>query len=618
MQNNSTRKNMKFQRDTSVWTAIAAAQILLAGLARPADAELTRLALVIDSTQSFVAFSGDIEGVLPLAEQVPGSLTTALQGTFDADLIGTAGVWSQIRFLSSGQILAVGHLGSALPGNAPADLAYVINFDDETNPLLGYAALRASTFQLTSGFDAIDSSGMFSLGDLFATLSGTFDYDIFGQAVGSSPYSLTGQLNGQGTIAQIKDTLYLTIPIDVSFHFPGLVNGLTLNHYYTGQIVASAHVVPEPSTLALVGVIATGGIVLQLRRRSNTISWLLSPSWLVGIVMGQGVRRQPSRRTAPPMSSTIAIALFLVSLGGWTAAKCRAEPLKVMSFNILMAALEEGPENHWFNPANPADARRLTAFNVIRDEAPDILGLQEVSTQQLADLNGQYSPGEGLLEYDHYAVDPGINGYFTAIYYRSDRFSRVDQGAFSLTTTPDVLQTWRTTTWVVLADSQTGQQYFVVSTHLDPFSTDDRTFGGELIQSKLQELAGGLPTLVTGDFNAPEASAALLALTAPAGSGAITLSDPYRQLHPVRTLTESTGSNFTGLTFGARIDFVLSSADFLPESASIVRTSYNGRYPSDHYPVTVAFDVAMVPEPSTFGLAAVGMLGLFALRKRRR
>jgi endonuclease/exonuclease/phosphatase family metal-dependent hydrolase len=138
-----------------------------------------------------------------------------------------------------------------------------------------------------------------------------------------------------------------------------------------------------------------------------------------------------------------------------------------------------------------------------------------------------------------------------------------------------------------------------------------------LIQSKLQELSRGLPILVMGDFNDSETSPALLSLTAPVAPDATSLMDPYRQLHPVRTFTESTGSAFSGLTIGSRIDFILSTPEFTPETAAIVRTSYAGNWPSDHYPVTVTFDVATVPEPSTLLLAGVGVLGLFISQKRR-
>src|SRR5262249_24933925 len=122
---------------------------------------------------------------------------------------------------------------------------------------------------------------------------------------------------------------------------------------------------------------------------------------------------------------TMLALVAAVLVAGLPGKASRAETLKAMSFNILMDTLEGGSnassQDHWFNVADPDEARRLRVFDAVHDQSPDILGLQEVSTAQFADLNGQYISGQGLLGYDHYAFDPGINSYFTAIYYRADR-----------------------------------------------------------------------------------------------------------------------------------------------------------------------------------------------------
>jgi endonuclease/exonuclease/phosphatase family metal-dependent hydrolase len=102
----------------------------------------------------------------------------------------------------------------------------------------------------------------------------------------------------------------------------------------------------------------------------------------------------------------------------------------------------------------------------------------------------------------------------------------------------------------------------------------------------MAQLAGSLPSIVMGDLNAGERSAEVRVLLG--GGDAVsgrTLIDSYRRLHPERRPDEASFGGWEGRTDGRRIDFILHSDDFTPTAAAIVRTNYDGRWPSDHYPV---------------------------------
>ena len=58
------------------------------------------------------------------------------------------------------------------------------------------------------------------------------------------------------------------------------------------------------------------------------------------------------------------------------------------------------------------------------------------------------------------------------------------------------------------------------------------------------------------------------------------------------------------------IDFVLHDDYFQTAEATIVRTSFGGRYPSDHFPVTALLFPRAVPEPATLGLLVLAEVGL--------
>jgi endonuclease/exonuclease/phosphatase family metal-dependent hydrolase len=109
-----------------------------------------------------------------------------------------------------------------------------------------------------------------------------------------------------------------------------------------------------------------------------------------------------------------------------------------------------------------------------------------------------------------------------------------------------------------------------------------RRKSAELLAAKLPELAKGSPVVLTGDFNTHETDPPYRALV---GDGK--LIDSYREVHPTVEADEASFNGFKGQVTGKRIDWILHSPELKATSAEIVRThSAEGRYPSDHYPVT--------------------------------
>jgi endonuclease/exonuclease/phosphatase family metal-dependent hydrolase len=93
------------------------------------------------------------------------------------------------------------------------------------------------------------------------------------------------------------------------------------------------------------------------------------------------------------------------------------------------------------------------------------------------------------------------------------------------------------------------------------------------------------PAVVLGDFNSGEANPAYRRLTSPrAGAGPL-LRDTYRLLHPGDSIV-GTFNGFRADSTGEKIDHVLVTRGWRVVDAGILRTSRNGRYPSDHFPVT--------------------------------
>jgi endonuclease/exonuclease/phosphatase family metal-dependent hydrolase len=88
--------------------------------------------------------------------------------------------------------------------------------------------------------------------------------------------------------------------------------------------------------------------------------------------------------------------------------------------------------------------------------------------------------------------------------------------------------------------------------------------------------------ILMGDFNAGEDNPAFRTLLT---DSTTRLTDTFRQLHPTATAV-GTYHAFRGNRSGARIDAILVSPEWQVLEAAIVHASENGRYPSDHFPVT--------------------------------
>ena len=95
---------------------------------------------------------------------------------------------------------------------------------------------------------------------------------------------------------------------------------------------------------------------------------------------------------------------------------------------------------------------------------------------------------------------------------------------------------------------------------------------------------------MTGDFNATEDEAVYGTLLHGGGSG-VELIDACRAIHPEHDGEERTRHDFQPARCGSRIDGILHSPHFKTEQAAILRNTFNGRYPSDHYAVTATLQI---------------------------
>lgn len=155
-------------------------------------------------------------------------------------------------------------------------------------------------------------------------------------------------------------------------------------------------------------------------------------------------------------------------------------------------------DNSWPN-------RRHATAQMLRQEAPDVMGVQEAMQDQLYYIDTE-CPRYARVGEDR---DGGAEGGETmAVFYLRDRFELLDSGTFWISETPDnVSRGWdaacnRTVTWVELRDKSSGKEFFYFNTHLDHQGKIAREEGVKLIVTKIRQIAGKKAAVILGgDLN---------------------------------------------------------------------------------------------------------------------
>ena len=267
--------------------------------------------------------------------------------------------------------------------------------------------------------------------------------------------------------------------------------------------------------------------------------------------------------------------------GGLQAKQSKGNALRVMSFNIRLGVANDG-ENRW-------DLRKDLVVKTIRDYNPDLLGLQEVFPMQEEYLRKNFP------DYLYYGRSRLVNpkdGEACSVMFRKERFEAIKKSTFWLSETQDEpgSKSWdsslpRIANLVGLTDKQAvGKKLIFINTHFDHRGKKAREEAAKIIKNRVSTLEKGEGVVITGDFNSGEGSRPYQFLV---GDNLI---DTFRLVHPSRTEQESTFTAWKGRLIGNRIDWVLCSPNFRVLSAEINRTNDNGRYPSDHYPVTATLN----------------------------
>jgi endonuclease/exonuclease/phosphatase family metal-dependent hydrolase len=249
--------------------------------------------------------------------------------------------------------------------------------------------------------------------------------------------------------------------------------------------------------------------------------------------------------------------------------------LRVTSFNLRYDEPGDGADGWLFRRDMVAET--LSRLN------PHVAGVQEPEMHQLRYLK-EVLQGWHWFGTGRFADD---SEKFTAILYGGERLRLLESGAFWLSATPDVpaSMSWQihkpyAINWGRFRQPGTDQEFTLFNSHFPykPSQQEARLRSAELLAQRASGAAG--PVILTGDFNSPADGDVYRILT---GAG-------FADARLAAEVVEGPAGTMHGFTGEApaerRIDWVLLRGFSRVRRFETVTFGRDGRFPSDHFPVT--------------------------------
>ena len=248
-----------------------------------------------------------------------------------------------------------------------------------------------------------------------------------------------------------------------------------------------------------------------------------------------------------------------------------APELKVMSFNIRYGDASDGT-NSW-------NLRYAAAAEMIEDQKPDVMGLQEALSYQVLFIE------ENFRDYKCIGVgreNGKKEGEHMSIFWNKKTVSMLDWGTFWLSETPEKPSMgWdaacrRTATWALMKCKRTGNKFYFVNTHLDHVGVEARKNGLQLVMDRVAQMnKDNLPVVLTGDFNVQPSDACLSGLDA--------------KMKSARKVAMKTDDKGTYNNWGKNsevIDYIyFSGFRSCPEFQTVTKKYAKRTFVSDHFPI---------------------------------
>ncbi len=270
------------------------------------------------------------------------------------------------------------------------------------------------------------------------------------------------------------------------------------------------------------------------------------------------------------------IFIFFISL---FSSFVSGQNLKIMTYNLRFDNAGDG-ENAWPH-------RKETLVNQIRFYAPDVFGTQEGLEHQLRYMDKE------LKNYKYVGVGRADikekgDGEFSAVFYNTKKFNKLDEGTFWLSQTPNKpSRGWdaalnRICTYILLQDKEKGTKFYLFNTHFDHRGKEARKNSASLILRKIKEInKENVPFFLTGDFNlTPEEEPIRLIARELNDAKQVSGLPPFGP--------EGTFNGFKVCKAPKhRIDYIFVNDRIIVKKYAVLASVKDVKYPSDHFPVFI-------------------------------
>lgn len=256
--------------------------------------------------------------------------------------------------------------------------------------------------------------------------------------------------------------------------------------------------------------------------------------------------------------------------------------LSVMTFNLRV--------DYGVSDRDKWDNRVKRIAEIINRTSPLTFGTQEGLFWMLEDIKNNLKESYNWIGQDRQGDK---DGEYCAIFYNNKKLILLDSGQFWLSESPEKpgSVSWesafpRICTWGhFMSTEDTNKELIIYNTHLDHISEKAREEGIKLIINKIKNKKAekNLPIILMGDLNSEPESSVVQFLKSKSS-----LVDCYN------FTTEKIGASFhdfNGGDDGECIDYLFVTPEIKVIETTIKRDKINGKYPSDHYPVTAQIEV---------------------------
>ncbi|WP_321418332.1 endonuclease/exonuclease/phosphatase family protein [uncultured Desulfobacter sp.] len=241
--------------------------------------------------------------------------------------------------------------------------------------------------------------------------------------------------------------------------------------------------------------------------------------------------------------------------------------VSVMTFNLRFGLAKDGP--HAWEHRTPLVAKILDTYPC------DFIGFQEVNHFQ-AEFLSRSLAHHGCIGWRYRGKKWWQNNLI--LFDRS--WECLGHRHFFLSHTPSIPSRLPGSRWprqCVIGWFKKNDRYLLMAnTHFD-FTAEVQQKSAGLVMEFLQRFPKGVPQIITGDFNATPGAPAHHCFKS-RGFDLVLDGRPVTTFH-----------DFTGKETGLHIDWILYRNGLSPVSEKVIQDSFDGLFPSDHYPVWAAF-----------------------------